>query len=57
MEYDNAAQSVEALLAFDEEATIGENKIQVSHYGHQLVSMGNADLPEDKKNVECKIFW
>lgn len=55
VEYENAGQSVEALLALEEELTIGENKIVVSHYGHQLVCMGNADLPEDKKNLECPL--
>ena len=54
MEYENAAQSLEALLGMEEELTIGENKINVCHYGHQLVCMGNADVPEDKRNVECE---
>jgi len=53
VEYENAAASLEALLSLEEDLTIGENKIDVCHYGHQLVSMGNADMPEDKRNVEC----
>lgn len=53
MEYDNAEQSVEALAALGE-LTIGENKVAVCHYGHQLVAMGNSDLPEDKRVLECK---
>lgn len=53
VEYDNAAASMEALLAFEEDVTIGENKITVCHYGHQLVCQGNADIPEEKRNVEC----
>jgi len=55
VEYENAAASLAALLAMEEEVMIGENKISVCHYGHQLVSMGNADMPEDKKNIECPL--
>jgi hypothetical protein len=54
VEYENAAASMEALLAFEEETMIGENKLNICHYGHQLVCQGNADIPEDKRNVECK---
>ena len=42
---------MEGLTAL-EELELGEKKLSVCHYGHQLVSAGNAEMADEKKNVE-----
>lgn len=54
IEYENGKQSLEAMAAL-EELELGEKKLSVSHYGHQLVQCGHADMADDKKNVEVPL--